>query len=95
MFRPAAGRTYNSSTSFSHLKDTLFGKESWVSLPVLPPVRKGDWVSTGACLVMLQISQRTTASQANTALSAQGLLHDPSSAVKIVVHSGLMLTGCL
>lgn len=32
MFRPAAGRNYNSSTSFSHLKDTLFGKESWVSL---------------------------------------------------------------
>ncbi|DBA72927.1 hypothetical protein WJX79_003759 [Trebouxia sp. C0005] len=29
MFRPAAGSTYNSSTSFSHLKDTLFGKDSW------------------------------------------------------------------
>lgn len=29
MFRPAAGHKYNSSSSFSHLKDTLFGKESW------------------------------------------------------------------
>ncbi len=95
MFRPAAGRTYNSSTSFSHLKDTLFGKESWVSLFVLHPVRKGDWVSTWACLIILKISQHTTASHANTALPAQGLSYDPSSAVITVVHSGLMLTGCL
>ena len=36
MFRPAAGRTYTSSTSFSHLKDTLFGKESWVSRGKVP-----------------------------------------------------------
>ena len=43
MFRPAVkdSRSYTSSTSFSNLKETFFGKESWVRLaskPVLPAI---------------------------------------------------------
>lgn len=40
MFRPAIkeSRGYTSSTSFSHLKDTLFGKESWVCLACMQGV---------------------------------------------------------